>query len=63
VTGPTLLKTLPGEPTGPGHCSVVTGPDGEDRLAFDAWDPAATRREFHLRRLRWTADGPVLGST
>jgi beta-xylosidase len=59
-TGPAFLKTLPGELTGPCHCSVVPGPDGEDRLAFHAWDEAATRREFHLRRLRWGADGPAL---
>jgi beta-xylosidase len=60
VTGPALLRTLPGELTGPGHCSVVTGPDGEDRLAFHAWNAAGDRREFHLRRLRWSADGPAL---
>jgi hypothetical protein len=36
----------------------VEGPDGEDRIAYHAWDATATRREFHLDRLTWGAAGP-----
>jgi GH43 family beta-xylosidase len=59
-TGPALLRSIPGRLVGPGHCSVVRGPDGEDRLAYHAWDAAGERRQFHLDRLAWGPDGPAL---
>ena len=37
--GPRVLRTVPGRVIGPGHCSVVAGPDGRTRyLAYHAWD-------------------------
>ncbi len=57
-TGPTVLQTVPGEVLGPGHNSVVRGPDGEDWIAYHAWDPAATRRQMWIDRLAWGPDGP-----
>jgi len=57
-SGPVVLRTRPGEVAGPGHCSVVRGPDGDDWLAYHAWDAVATRRQFWLDRLRWGPDGP-----
>lgn len=46
---------------GPGHNSLVVGPDGRDVIAFHAWDAALTRRELHLRRIDFGADGPRVG--
>jgi beta-xylosidase len=58
ITGPAILRTVPDAILGPGHASVVTGPDGEDWLAYHAWDAERTARRFWLDRLRWGADGP-----
>jgi GH43 family beta-xylosidase len=59
--GPALLRSRPGELEGPGHNSVVRGPDGEDYLVYHAWDPAHTSRRMCIDRLEWTADGPRTG--
>ena len=56
--GPLILRTVPGRVIGPGHCSVTTGPDGGDWLAYHAWDAARTARRPCIDRLEWTADGP-----
>src|SRR5215212_9984114 len=56
--GPLLLRSRPGELEGPGHCSVVAGPDGADRIVYHAWDPEHTARRMYVDRLEWTADGP-----
>ncbi|HYE07212.1 MAG TPA: glycoside hydrolase family 43 protein [Planctomycetota bacterium] len=55
---PRVLRTIPGRLIGPGHNSVVTGPDGHEYLAFHAWNEAGTKRQMHLDRLLWTPDGP-----
>lgn len=55
--GPALLRTVPGV-VGPGHNSVVRGPDGEDYLVYHAWDPEKTGRRMCLDRLLWTPEGP-----
>lgn len=44
---------------GPGHNSVVAGPDGEDRICFHAWDAGYTARRLHVARLQWTDHGPA----
>lgn len=47
---------------GPGHCSVVTAPDGTDALVYHAWradcvaDPGCERQVL-VAALRWGADG------
>ena len=56
--GPALLRTVPRHVLGPGHCSVVVGPDGGDWLVYHAWDPARTARRMCIDRLEWTDDGP-----
>ncbi|MBA2482463.1 MAG: family 43 glycosylhydrolase [Planctomycetes bacterium] len=57
--GPRILRTIPGKVIGPGHNSLVVGPDGiTEYLAYHAWDPAMTARRMHLDRLEWTTDGP-----
>ena len=58
-SGPRLLKTVPGEVIGPGHASVITGPDGAtEYLVYHAWDAAMTARRMCLDRIEWTGDGP-----
>jgi arabinan endo-1,5-alpha-L-arabinosidase len=58
VSGPSVLQTVPGRVLGPGHNSIVEGPDGEDWIVYHAWDPARTARRMCIDRLRWGADGP-----
>jgi arabinan endo-1,5-alpha-L-arabinosidase len=38
---------------GRGHNSIVTGPDGEDRIVYHGWDEAGERRQMWIDRLRW----------
>lgn len=57
--GARLLSSIPGQ-LGPGHNSVVVGPDGETPfIAYHAWDPQMTGRRMHLARLRWQDGRPV----
>jgi len=56
--GPRVLRSIPGLLRGPGHCSVVTDPNGADYLVFHAWNQALTRRQMHIAPLVWTAEGP-----
>jgi beta-xylosidase len=53
----TLLRSTPAL-QGPGHNSLVTGPDGADYLVYHAWDAAHTARRMCIDRVEWTADGP-----
>jgi beta-xylosidase len=55
-----LLCTVPGHVIGPGHNSVVTGPDGQDVLVYHAWDAAGTARRMCIDPVRWTPTGPVV---
>ncbi|PZF86724.1 glycoside hydrolase family 43 protein [Jiangella anatolica] len=57
---PPLLATRPGL-AGPGHNSIVTGPDGGDVIAFHAWDAAGRLRRLHLHHLTWSETGPRVG--
>jgi beta-xylosidase len=58
ASGPRVLHTLPGELIGPGHNSIVRGPDGQDWLVYHAWDRGMTARRMFTDRLIWTAEGP-----
>ena len=58
--GPSVLRTGQFGLRGPGHCSVVVDPDGEDYLAFHAWDKRYERRQLHVLKLTWTEIGPVI---
>jgi beta-xylosidase len=56
--GPRVMRTNP-ELVGPGHISIVLGPDDKSEyVAFHAWDAEMKARQFHLAKLEWTADGP-----
>jgi GH43 family beta-xylosidase len=58
-SGARILRTLPGKVIGPGHHSIVVGPDDETEfIVYHAWDPAMSGRRMHIDRLKWTEDGP-----
>jgi beta-xylosidase len=56
--GPRVLKSRPGQLIGPGHNSWTMGPDGNDYLAFHAWNSSMTLRQMHIAKLDWTPEGP-----
>jgi beta-xylosidase len=57
--GPTVLKGRPGHVIGPGHNSVVMGPDEQTLfVVYHAWDAAHTARRMCIDPLYWTKDGP-----
>ena len=58
VTGPVVLQTVPDRVVGPGHASIVQGPDGADYIVYHAWDASRTMRQMWIDRLVWGADGP-----
>jgi beta-xylosidase len=43
---------------GRGHNSIVTGPDGQDRIVYHAWDEERSRRQMHVDRLAWDGFRP-----
>jgi GH43 family beta-xylosidase len=53
-----VLQSIPGRLIGPGHNSVVSGPDGRDYIVYHAWDESHTARKMHISPLAWDADGP-----
>lgn len=56
---PSILKSVPDRVIGPGHNSVVEGPDGDDYIVYHAWDPGRSARSMCIDRLRWSTDGPL----
>jgi len=59
MDGPAVLRTGINGAVGPGHNSLVTGPDGQtDFLVYHAWDAARTTRRMCIDPLFWTPDGP-----
>ncbi len=57
---PPLLRTVPGKVIGPGHNSLVSGPDGSDVMVYHAWDPDQTSRRLCIDPVVWTEDGPTV---
>lgn len=58
--GPSILKTVPGHVIGPGHNSVVAGPDGiTDYIVYHGWDPGCTARYPRIDRLKWDGARPI----
>jgi beta-xylosidase len=54
-----VLKGIPGKVRGPGHHSIVVGPDGTtEYVVYHAWDPAMKVRQLCIDKLVWTPDGP-----
>lgn len=61
VDHPRALSTVEGLVFGPGHNSVILGPDGKTYIAvYHAWDKAKTARLMRIDPIRWTEDGPVI---
>jgi len=62
---PRVLRTVPGKVLGPGHNSMVVGPDGvTDYIVYHAWDVEMTARRMCIDRMEWTPEGPrCLGPT
>lgn len=58
IDGAALMQSRLGELEGPGHNSVVVGPDAEDYIVYHAWDPSHTARRMCIDRLIWTPQGP-----
>jgi beta-xylosidase len=57
--GARVLRTVPGEVIGPGHHSIVLGPDERTEfIVYHAWDPQMSARRMHIDRLEWTYQGP-----
>ena len=57
--GARVLRTEPEKVIGPGHCSIVTGPDGKtDYMIYHAWDSAMTARRICMDALVWGEEGP-----
>ncbi len=56
--GPRVLRTVAGRLLGPGHNSIVVGPDGAERIVYHAWDADMRARRMYVGRLVWTPDGP-----
>ncbi len=53
---PGILRASPEALRGPGHNSIVRGPDGDQRIVYHAWDAGMTSRRMHIDRLRWVLD-------
>ncbi|HEY0075706.1 MAG TPA: glycoside hydrolase family 43 protein, partial [Abditibacteriaceae bacterium] len=57
--GAVVLRGVPGQVLGPGHNSVVIGPDNKTPyIVYHAWDAAHTARRMCIDPLIWTAEGP-----
>ncbi len=57
--GARILRTLEGSVFGPGHNSLVTGPDGETTyIVYHAWDKGWRARQMCIDQLIWTPEGP-----
>lgn len=59
ASAPALLKSGPSL-VGPGHNSLVVGPDGRDRIAFHAWNAEQTARQMHLAVIEFAQEGPAV---
>jgi len=56
--GPRVLRTVPNHVIGPGHNTVIAGPDETDFIVYHAWDPEMKMRRMFVDELLWTPDGP-----
>jgi beta-xylosidase len=57
-SGPRVLRTVAHHVLGPGHSSVITGPDELDYIVYHAWDKEMKSRKMYIDKLFWTQDGP-----
>jgi arabinan endo-1,5-alpha-L-arabinosidase len=58
-SGPSVLRGIPGKVPGPGHNSLVLGPDDRTTfMVYHAWDTELQKRRMCIDPLVWTPDGP-----
>lgn len=56
---PRVLRTVPDVAMGPGHNSIIRGPDGStDYMVYHAWDREMRARRMCMDRLEWLSEGP-----
>ena len=54
-----MLSTIGEELIGPGHNSMVLGPDGETWfIVYHSWNRERTRRQMCIDPIVWTDEGP-----
>lgn len=59
-TAASVVHSVPGELIGPGHNSVVLGPDGKTWFnVYHSWNLERTKRQINMDPIVWTAEGPV----
>jgi GH43 family beta-xylosidase len=59
VHGPTVLRGVKEKVIGPGHNSVVMGPDGKTMyIVYHAWDAGHSARRMCVDPLIWSEEGP-----
>jgi len=57
---PRVLKSVPGRVLGPGHNSIVVGPDGVTSfIVYHAWDSGLRLRRMCIDELVWSEQGPI----
>ena len=58
-SGPRVLCTRPARLRGPGHNTIIMGPDGETEfIVYHAWGREMKQRQMHVSELLWTPEGP-----
>jgi beta-xylosidase len=59
LQGATVLKSIPEKIIGPGHNSIILGPDHQTHfIVYHSWNPERTKRQMCLDPVQWTAQGP-----
>ena len=54
-----VIKSIPGKLIGPGHNSVILGPDGETWFnVYHSWNEGQTKRQLCIDPIVWTKKGP-----
>lgn len=57
--GARVLQSIPDQLLGPGHNSIVLGPDHQtEYLVYHAWNLERSMRQMYIDRLTWTPTGP-----
>jgi beta-xylosidase len=57
--GPRVLGTIAGHVLGPGHNSLIVGPDGQtEYIVYHAWDREMKARQMFIDKLVWRLGGP-----
>lgn len=57
--GAGVIQTIPGKLIGPGHNSVILGPDGKTWFnVYHSWNPERSRRQICMDPIVWTDEGP-----